>query len=396
MKQRFYPLDIFRGATVALMILVNNPGSWKYVYPPLDHAAWHGCTPTDLVFPFFLFAVGNSMAFVMPKLRQAGDAVFWKKTIRRTLLIFLTGLLLNWFPFVKYNADGQLVAKTWDTIRIPGVLQRIAICYFFASVIIYYLKPVKIFAMSILLLLLYWVFCIVWGSPGDLYSLQGWFGTKTDLLLLGEGHMYHGEGVAFDPEGIASTLPAIVQVIFGFLAGDYIIQKTKIIATSLPGVQNANVYYPVIANLFTIAVLFIFIGLCWSTAFPLNKKIWTSSYVVYTSGLAMVVLAVIIHIVEIYRQKGAWAHFFDVFGKNPLFIFVLSGVWVRLYGLFRIEDGTKNGMPVYKSLGNWMYDHLFAPAFGNMNGSLLYAVFHVLIFWGIAWWLDKKKIYIKV
>ncbi|MBX3254818.1 MAG: DUF5009 domain-containing protein [Chitinophagaceae bacterium] len=396
MKQRFYPLDIFRGATVALMILVNNPGSWKHIYPPLDHAKWHGCTPTDLVFPFFLFAVGNSMAFVMPKLRQAGGSAFWKKTIRRTLLIFFIGLLLNWFPFIKYDAAGLLTAKTWNTIRIPGVLQRIAVCYFFASVIIYYFRTTKVFAMSALLLLLYWMFCIIWGKPGDLYSMQGWFGTGIDRLILGENHMYHGEGVAFDPEGIASTLPAIVQVIFGFLVGDYIIQKTKNSITSSPGKQHTGIYYPVIAHLFTIAMLFIFIGICWDTAFPLNKKIWTSSYVVYTSGLAIAVLAMIIQVVEIYRKKGAWGRFFDVFGKNPLFIFVLSGVWVRLYGLFRIEDGTNNGAPVYKGLGNWMYDHLFAPAFGNMNGSLLYAIFHVLIFWGIAWWLDKKKIYIRV
>ncbi|MGN6438137.1 MAG: acyltransferase family protein [Agriterribacter sp.] len=393
MKERFYPLDIFRGATVALMILVNNPGSWNYVYPPLDHARWHGCTATDLVFPFFLFAVGNSLAFVIPRLQEQGSAAFWKKTIRRTVLIFVTGLLLNWFPFVKYNAAGELVAKTWDTLRIPGVLQRIAVCYFFASVIIFYLKPTKTFATAILLLLIYWVLCILLGKPGDLYSLQGWFGTAIDRSLLGENHLYHGEGVAFDPEGIASTLPAIVSVLLGFMAGDYIRQKIKSAANAL---QDANGYYPVIATLYTIAMLLVFTGLCWNTVFPLNKKIWTSSYVVYTSGLAMAVLAIIIHIVEVYHIRGGWTRFFNVFGKNPLFIFVLSGVWVRLYGLFRIEEGIKDGLPVYKGLGNWMYDHLFAPLFGNMNGSLFYAIFHVLIFWALAWWLDKKKIYIKV
>lgn len=393
MKQRFYPLDVFRGVTVALMILVNNPGSWNYVYPPLDHAKWHGCTPTDLVFPFFLFAVGNSLAFVMPRLKEQSDIIFWKKTVRRTVLIFFTGLFLNWFPFVKYNTAGEMVAKTWGNIRIPGVLQRIAICYFFASVIIFYLKPVKVFTAGIIMLLLYWLLCLIMGEPGNFYSLQDWFGTAIDRKVFGETHMYHGEGVAFDPEGVASTLPAIVQVLFGFIAGDYIRQKIK---NTIAGVTNADAYYPVIANLLTIALLLIFTGLCWSLVFPLNKKIWTSSYVVYTSGLGMAILAVAIHAIEIYGKRGAWTHFFDVFGKNPLFIFVLSGVWVRLYSLLRIEDGSKDGMPVYKGFGSWMYDHLFSPFFGNMNGSLFYAIFHVAIFWGIAWWLDKKKIYIKV
>ena len=140
MNQRFYSLDVFRGATVALMILVNTPGSWAYIYGPLKHADWHGVTPTDLVFPFFLFAVGNAMAFVMPRLIEGGPAVFWKKVTKRFLLIFLIGLLLNWFPFVRYDADGHLVMKTFEKLRILGVLQRIALCYFFASIIIYYFK----------------------------------------------------------------------------------------------------------------------------------------------------------------------------------------------------------------------------------------------------------------
>src|SRR5262245_61153492 len=150
MNQRFYSLDVFRGATVCLMILVNNPGSWEHIYPPLDHAEWHGLTPTDLVFPFFLFAVGNALSFVMPRLQAGGDKAFWKKVITRTLLIYLIGLFLTWFPFVKWNDTGHLVFKPWfyidstghaQGVRILGVLARIAICYFFASIIIYYLKP---------------------------------------------------------------------------------------------------------------------------------------------------------------------------------------------------------------------------------------------------------------
>jgi predicted acyltransferase len=382
MNQRFYSLDVFRGATVALMILVNTPGSWAYIYGPLKHADWHGVTPTDLVFPFFLFAVGNAMAFVMPRLIEGGPSVFWKKVTKRFLLIFLIGLLLNWFPFVRYDADGHLVMKTFEKLRILGVLQRIAVCYFFASIIIYYFKSRGAFVVGAIMLLIYWGLCLALGDPADPYSLNGFFGTGIDKYILGENHMYHGEGVAFDPEGLMSTIPAIVQVIFGFLVGEYIIKKGKT--------------WEMLSNLFVAGMILIFAGFCWHTAFPINKKIWTSSYVLYTTGLALSVLGVLIYLIEFKNAKGAWSKFFDVFGKNPLFIFVLSGAWSRIYGLFRIEDGMKDGKPVIKGLGGWMDDHLFSPALGNMNGSLAYAIFHILIFWAICWWLDKRKIYIKV
>ncbi|MCO5241568.1 MAG: DUF5009 domain-containing protein [Chitinophagaceae bacterium] len=393
LKQRFYPLDVFRGAAVAFMILVNNPGSWKYIYAPLDHATWHGCTPTDLVFPFFLFAVGNAMAFTTPRLRQEGDAVMWKKVIRRTVLIFCTGLFLNAFPFVRYNTDGFLELKALRHLRIMGVLQRIALCYFFAAVLIYYLRPARLFATGVLLLLMYWAMCLLWGGP-DPFSLEGWFGTAIDKMVLGESHMYHGEGVTFDPEGLMSTLPAIVQVLLGYGAGNLIIRQNG--SQGKERNEYINVLYSLLTKLFVVAVLLIFTGLCWNTVFPLNKKIWTSSFVLYTSGLAIIVLAMLIYAIEIKGWRGAWSRFFNVFGKNPLFIFVLSGVWVRLYGLVRITEGVKEGKTVYKGLGGWMYDHIFAPLCGNMNGSLLYAVFHIIIFWAIAWWLDKRKIYIRI
>ena len=387
MKQRFYALDVFRGATIALMILVNNPGSWKFIYTPLEHAPWHGCTPTDLVFPFFLFAVGNAMAFTIPALLRSGSGAFWKKTLKRTVLIFGIGLLLNWFPFIKYDQEGALVAKGLNNLRILGVLQRIALCYFFASIIIYYLNPAKAFIAGIILLLLYWGVCLAFGNAADPYSLQGWFGTPIDKAILGESHMYHGEGVAFDPDGFPSTIAAITQVILGYLAGDYIVQKKNAIA----GTAASASWYTIIANLFVAGGLLVFTGFCWDMVFPINKKIWTSSFVIYTTGIAIMVLATLLHVIEANGHRGRWSRFFEVFGKNPLFIFVLSGVWVRLYGLVRIP--AHNG---YEGLGGWMYNHVFAPIFGNMNGSLLYAIFHVIIFWGIAWWLDKKKIYIKV
>jgi predicted acyltransferase len=381
MNQRFYSLDVFRGATVALMILVNNPGSWSHIYPPLAHAQWHGLTPTDLVFPFFLFAVGNALAFVMPKMKTGGSPAFWKKVLRRSLLIFSIGLLLNWYPFVRYDG-GELVFKSPDTLRIMGVLQRIALCYLFAAVIAYHLKPRQTMAFGLLLLLGYWGLCHAFGTPGDPYSLEGYFGTALDRMLLGEGHLYRGEGVPFDPEGIASTLPAIVQVLFGYLAGEHLIRK--------------GISWECLSDLFAAAMVLLFFAFCWHMSFPINKKIWTSSYVLYTTGLALAVLGVAMYAIEFKGLGGAWSRFFDVFGKNPLFIFVLSGVWVKTYGLFRIPDGTKDGKPVFRGLGNWMYEHLFAPAFGQLNGSLLYAVAHILVFWAICLWLDRRRIYIRV
>lgn len=395
MKQRFYSLDVFRGATVALMILVNNPGSWDYIYTPLEHAPWHGCTPTDLVFPFFLFAMGNALSFVMPGLEKAGDAVFLKKVFRRSLLIFGIGLFLNWFPFIKWSGN-HLVFKAWTEpadilhpdadatgIRILGVLQRIALTYFFASLIIYYGKIKAAFVWVAIILLGYWGLCLQLGTPGDPYSLAGYFGTRVDKTVLGTAHMYKGEGVAFDPEGLISTLPAIAQVILGYLVGHFISQMGKT--------------YEMITRLFVIGCVLIFIGLCWNMVFPFNKKIWSSSFVVYTNGLAILTLCVLLYLIEMRDQRGAWSRFFDVFGKNALFIFVVSGIVGRMYGLFHIADGKDmQGAVIYKGLKEWMYDHIFFPAFGAINGSLMYAVFHIIIFWALCYSLDKKKIYIKV
>ncbi len=383
MNQRFYSLDIFRGATVCLMILVNNPGSWSHIFAPLEHAPWHGLTPTDLVFPFFLFAVGNAMAFVMPRLEAAGDAAFWRKVIKRTALIFLIGLFLNWWPFVKWSGE-TLVFKPWSFIdskgneqgvRIFGVLQRIAVCYFFAAIIAYYLKPRKAFYTGLILLLLYWLFCYV-GNPADPYSLKGWFGTQAiDIPLLHTAHMYRGEGTVFDPEGLASTLPAIVQVIFGYVIGDYIRQKGK-----TPEMLN---------GLFITGVAMLLTGFCWDTVFPINKKIWTSSYTIYTTGLAIITIATMIYLVEFKNVKGAVAKFFDVFGKNALFVFALSAFLPKGLGLIKLEEGVNPW--------NWLYKKVLIHTPGIPEiGSLLYALCVITFMWFICWWMDKKKIYVKV
>ncbi|HEY1017676.1 MAG TPA: heparan-alpha-glucosaminide N-acetyltransferase domain-containing protein [Sediminibacterium sp.] len=383
MNQRYYSLDVFRGATVALMILVNNPGSWANIFGPLKHAPWHGATPTDLVFPFFLFAVGNAMAFVMPRFEQAGPAVFWKKVIKRTVLIFAIGLFLNWSPFVKWEGE-TIVAKTWENIRILGVLQRIALCYFFASVIVFYAKTRGAFVISGVLLLLYWLICLLLGAPGDPYSLTGWFGTQIDINLLGVTHIYKGEGVPFDPEGLQSTVAAVVQVIFGFLVGQYIQQKGK--------------SYEMLSNLLIAGLVLVFTGYCWDMVFPINKKIWTSSYTLYTTGLAILVLSTLIYLIEFKENKGAWGRFFDVFGKNPLFIFVLSGFLPRVLGMFRwVDHVSPEGKNVYTSAFPWFYQHICKDIATDLRvGSLVYALCMILMYWSIVYLLDKKKIYIKV
>jgi predicted acyltransferase len=382
MNQRYYSLDVFRGATVALMILVNNPGSWAHIYSPLEHAAWHGCTPTDLVFPFFLFAVGNAMAFVMPRLQERGTAFFMKKVVRRTLLILAIGLFLNWSPFIQWK-DDKLVGKVWENIRILGVLQRIAIAYFFASLLIYFTKPRNTLIISAIILFLYWFLC--WYLGGDApYSLPGYFGTDVDKKILGVSHMYKGEGVAFDPEGLASALPAVVQVILGYFTGRYIRDKGKT--------------YEMLSHLFLVGAILIFIGFCWDLVFPINKKIWTSSYVIYTTGLALMVLGVFIYLLEFKEKRGWWSRFFDVFGKNPLFIFFLSGFLPRIFALFRwVDHYGENGKPIYLSPLPWFYEYVCKPISSNLNnGSLLYALIMIGFYWAIVYVLDRKKIYIKV
>ena len=396
------------------MILVNNPGTWAHIYDPLEHAPWHGLTPTDLVFPFFLFAVGNAMSFVMPRLEKGGDAVFWKKVLTRSALIFLIGLFLNWLPFVtevnrlaegatQFHRETIFKGFTWvdlgrdkagniietvKGIRVLGVLQRIALCYLFASIIIYYLKPRKAMVAGMILLLAYWVLCYA-GNPADPYSLKGWFGTGIDKSILGIAHIYKGEGIPFDPEGLMSTLPAIVQVIFGYLVGNYIRAGAQDLNSGLPNENNGERMYRMLTGLFVIGVAMIITGFCWDMVFPINKKIWTSSYVVYTTGLAILTIATMIYLIEIKNIRGGLARFFDVFGKNALFVFALSAFFPRTLGLIKLGDGVNPW--------NWLYKKVLIHTPGaKENGSLLYAICVILLMWAICYWMDKKKIYIKV
>jgi predicted acyltransferase len=388
-KQRYLSLDVFRGATVALMILVNNPGSWSHIFKPLEHAPWNGCTPTDLVFPFFLFAVGNAMAFVLPKWEMQGSAFVLKKIFRRSLLIFAIGLFLNWSPFIKWSGE-SLVPKLWVDpinpeigIRILGVLQRIALCYLFASLIIHFFKTKGAFLASSVLLLGYWVIHLLQGQS-DPYSLANWFGTGIDRSLLGVAHLYKGEGMPFDPEGLVSTLPAITQVIFGYFVGQYIQEKGK--------------SYEMLANLMIAGFVLVLAGLAWDLEMPINKKIWTSSYVLFTSGLAMLLLGVFIYLLEFKEARGTWSKFFEVFGKNPLFIFVLSGFLPRVSALFRWFDHLDDkGQNIYTSSLPWFYEHICKPISSIPEvGSLVYALCIIAFMWSIVWFMDKKGWYVRV
>ncbi len=324
------------------------------------------------------------MAFVMPKLEAAGKSRFWFKIIKRSLLIFFIGVFLNGFPFIKYDEAGHFVARPLANLRIFGVLQRIAVAYFFASVIIHFFKVRGSFVMGAFILLGYWFLCVA-ANPSDPFSLQGWFGTNLDKALLGESHMYHGEGVAFDPEGLMSSFAPIVQVILGYLAGNYILQKGK-----TPEMLN---------GLFVAGVVLIFTGLCWNMVFPINKKIWTSSYTVYTTGLAIITLSVMIYLIEFKGRKGCWTHFFDVFGKNALFIYAMSALIPNILWLIRIRNGVDHeNKPIYRNALNWFYENLCKPIIPSdpRIGSLIYALCFIAMMWFFAWLLHRKKIYIKV
>lgn len=402
-KQRYYSLDVFRGATVALMILVNNPGTWANMFAPLKHAPWHGCTPTDLVFPFFLFAVGNAMSFVMPRLQQGGPSVFWRKVLKRSALIFLIGLGLNWYPFVIWS-DGVLQFREWVStddptqgVRILGVLQRIAIAYLFSSILAFYFRPRRLIFVSIGLLLLYWGLTAFLGA-GDPYSLEGWFGTAIDKQILGTAHMYKGEGVPFDPEGLMSALPAVIQVVLGYLVGLLIRNRGEVDWLWKKVPRSDEPHFKLVSGMLVLGFILLVLGWIWSLGFPINKKIWTSSYVLYTTGLGTLTLGCMVWYIEVQGVRNNISQFFDVFGKNPLFIFVLSGLLPKTLGLIRLPVGlTDGGEAIMGSPLTWFYRNVCAPIPGPPElGSFIYSLFFLAIMWVICYFLDRKKIYIKV
>lgn len=371
--ERFLALDVFRGLTVALMIIVNTPGTGAKIYSYFIHVQWFGFSLADLVFPSFLFAVGNAMSFSMKKMKVAPPSEVWKKIIKRTLIIFLLGYLMYWFPFFTFGDDGSFILKPISETRIMGVLQRIALCYFFASVIFYYLSEKTALIVSGVILLAYWAILYVFGEKGAELEMATNAAAKFDLSILGLGHIYKKDSIPFDPEGILSTLPAIVNVIAGYIAGIFIQKKGK----SFEG----------IASLLIIGFLLTSLALWWDLIFPISKKLWTSPFVLYTVGLDLSIMAVLIWLIELKNIKYG-VSFFDVFGKNPLFIYLFSELFYITLRLISVGEGL--------DAFEWISEKVFQNIFPGSFGSLLTAIAYVLVCWLLGWMLHRKRIYIKI
>lgn len=371
-SQRYFALDVLRGITIALMVLVNNPGSWSNIYDPFKHASWHGFTPTDLVFPTFLFVIGNAMSFSLRKYEEQSVGIFLKKIFTRSLLIFFIGLFMSAFPFVYRNELGELIFKDLTQMRIMGVLQRIALCYLIAGLILHFIKTQATIIISINILLIYWWIMYRFGSLPDPYSLANNAALKFDLLLFHPDNLWKGFGITFDPEGLLSTLPAIVNVVAGYIAGIFIQRSGNTISS--------------IGKLAVSGIILLIIAKVWDLYFPIIKGIWTSSYVIYSIGWNLLIIAALILIIEIWKFKK-WTYFFQVFGRNPLFIFVLSGLIAMLMSIIWVDGG---------SLKPWIYNNVFLSWLTKYNASLAFAVSFMLLMWIIGYVLDKKKIYIKV
>lgn len=372
MQERFTTLDIFRGMTICFMIIVNSPGSGATQWAPLDHAAWFGFTPTDLVFPSFLFAVGNALSFSKKKFES--DSSFLFKVFKRSAIIFLLGYLMYWFPFM-HRDNGEWVFNSISNTRIMGVLQRIALCYLFGSLIVHYCSKKSALIISIILLFCYWLFLLLFGEQGQEYTMLGNAGTRLDIFILGDAHLYHDKGgpIAFDPEGLLSTLTGIVNVIGGYLAGAYIQQKGR--------------NYESVAKLLLVGALLIFGSLFWGQFFPIAKKLWTSSFVLLTIGLDLVIIAVLIYAVEIKKIK--WGNnFFLVFGRNSLAIYLLSELLLVIFQLIWVKPGV--------SFYNWINNVIYQPLFPGAFGTLVFAVSFMMLCWFVGYLMDKREIYIKI
>lgn len=371
--QRFFSLDVFRGITICLMIIVNTPGKGAQLYAILVHAKWFGFTLADLVFPSFLFAVGNAMSFSVPKLEDAGEKVFFRKIIKRTLIIFLLGYLMYWFPFVQHGADGSWSMKPFSETRIMGVLQRIALCYFAAALLVHYFSCRTTMILAAVLLLAYWAVLYLFGDTGKELSMEGNAITKLDVLLLGESHIYKKDRMPFDPEGILSTIPAIVNVLAGYWTGVLLQRKGK--------------SYSALFDLMIAGVAVVAVAMWWQIVFPVSKKLWTSSFVLYTTGIDMLFLTVLVYWIEIKRRTWG-TNFFNILGKNPLFIYLLSELLYVVLTMIKLQDG--------QSLFAWISTAVFQRLLPGPLGSLVTAIAFMLLCWMVAWWLDKKKIYIRI
>lgn len=354
-QQRLGSLDAFRGITIAGMLLVNNPGSWSYVYPPLEHAEWNGWTPTDLIFPFFLFIVGVALSISLARRRETGAdrSALLKKILFRSVIIILVGLLLNGFP--RYALS---------TIRFAGVLQRIGLVYLIAASSWVLLSRRSVAVLTAALLLGYWALMtlvpVPGFGPGHLDPI-GNLAQYIDSYLLA-GHTWKPD---WDPEGLLSTLPAIASCLLGGFTGDWLRRQTP----------SARIVLQLLLAGFVLTGL----GWFWGFWFPINKNLWTSSYVIFTAGAALITLAFCYWMIEVRRSRR-WATPAYIFGANPLAVFVASGLMARILG--RVTVGSADGSV---SLQRWIYQEGFASWAGPLNGSLAYAIAFVLLWLLLMW-----------
>ncbi|MBF4492051.1 DUF5009 domain-containing protein [Flavobacterium sp. MR2016-29] len=423
MKDRIISVDVLRGLTVLLMTLVNNPGSWSYVYPILDHAKWNGCTLADLVFPTFIFIVGIAIPLAMPIKKD--DPENFLKIITRSLRIICLGMFLGYFYsiyflglqpgllllsirlfftiLVGYCLIGNFKLKTktilavlifitllglaysghenFAKVRLFGVLQRIGIVYFFVSLI--YLKTnIKTqIILSASILLGYWALMTLIPVPGIGYAnlepvtnLASWL----DSVLL-ENHMYI-ETKTWDPEGILSTLPVIANGVIGLLIGQLLIKP-------LPKLQITK-------TMAITSIGLIALGLLWSLAFPINKSIWTSSYVLFTSGIALLILSIIYYIIDVLSYKK-WTPFLLSWGVNPMIVFFVSGILPRALTMIKIQDPENIGDTI--NVRDYAYHFWISPLFENqMVSSLLYSILYIILWSCVLWYFYKKGLIFKV
>jgi len=382
---RLLALDVLRGITIAGMILVNNPGSWQYVYAPLRHEAWHGLTPTDLVFPFFMFIMGISTYISLRKFNFECTAPTLLKILKRTVVIFLIGLGLSWLS-LSFGTYHSLASENlgsferfiksitnFEHLRILGVMQRLALCYGAAAIIAILVKHKYIPYIIATTLIAY--FLLLLFGHGFEFSEENII-SVVDRAVLGVGHMYKDSGLSLDPEGFLSTLPSIAHVLIGFCCGAVL--------------MNVKDNEKRITKLFIIGTILTFAGFLLAYGCPINKKIWSPTFVLATCGLAALFLAILIWIIDIKGYKR-WSVFFESFGVNPLFIYVLAGVLATLFyqNVFPYGDG-------FISVKGFLYPVVLQPNLGDYFGSLVFALLFVGLNWIVGNILYKKKIYIKI
>ncbi len=367
---RLLSLDAYRGLTIAAMILVNNPGSWDSVYTPLMHAEWHGATPTDWIFPFFLFIVGVSIALAIGKLKEerVDRKTLLRKIWRRSLIIFAIGLFLAAFPYFDLA-----------TLRVPGVLQRIALVYGVTATLYVWLNPRQMLFVGVGCLLAYWGLMTLVPVPGGYApnlepstNLGAWL----DRLLL-DGHLW-SHSRTWDPEGLLGTIPAVGTGISGILTGAWL--------------RTDKNHYEKVAGLMVVGAALLALGLTWDMVFPINKQIWTSSYVVYTSGIAMLLLGVVYWWIEVKGHHWG-SRPFIILGMNAIVVYTLSGILARLMLAIKWTGGDGHVVTVK----GWLWQSVFQPAFASTyDASLIFAISHVLFLLGIAWILYVRKVFIKI